>query len=131
MTALDSGRPSLETVLNLLIDSGVSKTLISKLCWRKVRQRKGDSVMRLKKSKVNFSQFGTKMKLPILGQTKCQMVAMGGAEIQTNVYVVAGETESLLGLTDGEALGIINIIPNSNNNEIVMMMEAEVKTDVP
>ena len=39
--------------------------------------------------------------------------------------------ESLLGLTDGEALGIIYINPDSNNNETVMMMEAEVKTDVP
>ena len=87
--------------------------------------------MRLKKSMVNFSPFGMKMKLPILGRTKCQIVAMGGAEIQTIVYVVAGETESLLGLSDGEALGIININPDSNNNETVMMMEAEEKTDVP
>ena len=67
LTALDSGRPSLETEMNLLIESGVSKTLISESCWRKVRQRKGDSMMRLKKSKVNFSLFGTKMKLTIPG----------------------------------------------------------------
>ena len=57
-------------------------------------------MMRLKKSKVNFSLFGRKMKLPIQGQTKCQMVAMGGAEIQTIIYVVAGEIESLPRLTD-------------------------------
>ena len=62
---------------------------------------------------------------------KFQIVTMGRAHIQTIIYVVAGETESLLGLSDGEALGIININPDGNNNETVRMMEAEVKTDVP
>ena len=57
LTALDSGRPFPETEIDIPIDSGVSKTLISESCWRKVRQRKGDLVMRLKKSKVKFSPF--------------------------------------------------------------------------
>ena len=56
---------------------------------------------------------------------------MGGAEFQTIAYVVAGETKSLLGLTDGEVLGIININSDGNNNETVEMMEAELKMDVP
>ena len=59
------------------------------------------------------------------------MVARGGEEIQTIISAVAGETESLLGLSDGEALSIININPDSNNNETVRMMEAQVKEDVP
>ena len=62
---------------------------------------------------------------------KCQMVAMGGAEIQTAIYVVTGETESLLGLSDAEALGIININLYGYNSETVRMMVAEAKTDVP
>ena len=130
LTALDSGRPSLETNIELVIDSGVSKTLISEEDWRKVKQKKGQPMMRLKRSKVNFSPFGTNIKLPILGRTKCKMVAVGGAEITTIVYVVEGETTSLLGLKDGESLGIINIKPEGKTEE-VRQLNMEVKKDVP
>ena len=37
------------------------------------------------------------------------MTAGAGAEIQTKVYVMEGEEESLLGQEDAEALGIIAI----------------------
>jgi len=43
------------------------------------------------------------------------------------VYVVEGEEQSLLGLKDGEALGIINIKPEGTFT--VKQLSAEVKAD--
>ena len=51
----------------------------------------------------------TKQNLEIMGRTRCELQARGGAKITTIVYVVKGAKESLLGLQDGEALGIIRI----------------------
>ena len=44
-----------------------------------------------------------------MGQSKCILKAGAGAEVTTIVYVVKGAKDSLLGLRDGEALGIIKI----------------------
>ena len=52
-----------------------------------------------------------KIKPPSLGRTKCLLIADCGRQITTVVYVVAGETQSLLGLGDAQALGIIQITP--------------------
>ena len=38
---------------------------------------------KLKKNKTNFTPFGTKIKLPILGRTKCQLIAECGKQITT------------------------------------------------
>ena len=83
ITVLDHGRPSLETKVKLLIDSGVNKTLISDKDWAKVKQRPGDNPMKLKRVKTSLTPFDTKVKLPILGRTKCVMRAEAGAEITT------------------------------------------------
>ena len=75
ITVLDHGRPSLETHVRLLIDSGVNKTLISDKDWAKVKQRPGENPMKLKRVKTSFTPFGTNFKLPIMGRTKCVMRA--------------------------------------------------------
>ena len=54
----------------------------------------------------------SKQNLEILGRTRCELQARGGAKITTIVCVVKGAKESLLGLQDGEALGIISIEPD-------------------
>ena len=66
---------------------------------------------KLKKNKVRLVPYGTNQHLEVLGRSKCTMTARAGAKVDTIVYVVRGAKESLLGLKDGEALGIINIQP--------------------
>ena len=46
-----------------------------------------------------------------------------GQEVFTIVYVVRGETESLLGLKDAEALGIINIDPKGKKPEVIRQLD--------
>jgi hypothetical protein len=71
----------------------------------------GRGKMRLKVNRTKFRPFGTDLTLPILGHTKCRIRAECGQEVFTIVYVSECETESLLGLKDAEALGIIQIKP--------------------
>lgn len=71
------------------------------------RQRKP----KLKKNKTNFTPFGSKIKLPILGRTKCQLIAECGKQITTIVHIVAGKSQLLLGLADSKALSIIQTTP--------------------
>jgi len=66
-------------------------------------------------------------KLPIRGRTKCKLTAAYGAQINTIVYVVEGEEQSLLGLKDREALGIINIKPEGTFT--VRQLATEVKAN--
>ena len=119
LTALDNGRPSLQTKVELLIDSGVHKTLICEQDWLKFKQIRGEKPIKLKINRTKFRPFGTNFQLPILGRTKCTKRASAGAQITTIVYVVKGETESLLGLSDGKRLGIIKIDPDGENVEVV------------
>ena len=83
----------------------------SEIDWLKVKQRPGEAPINLKKCRKVFKPFGTKYQLPIKGRTKCIMCAAAGAQISTIVYVVEGETQSLLGLRDSEKLGIIKVNP--------------------
>ena len=115
MVAIDHGISSSTTEIRLVIDSGVSKTLLSEKAWASVKPQPGHPKTKLKKNRTNFTPFGTNYKLPILGRTKCQLTAPGGKSIHTIVYVAAGETQSLLGLKDAEALGIIRINPDGSS----------------
>ena len=112
LTPLDHGKAGGQTLVKLLIDSGVHKTLLSEKDWRTVKKQiPGGGAVKLKVNRTKFKPFGTSLSLPILGRTKCKLRAKAGKEVLTMVYVVAGETESLLGLKDGESLGIIKIKP--------------------
>ena len=108
IVALEHGTASQAATVKLLIDSGVNNTLLSEADWAKIKSKKGNPNLKLKKNKTNFTLFGTNIRLPIRGRTKCQFTAACGAQINTIAYVVEGEEQSLLGLKDGEALGIIN-----------------------
>ena len=125
ITALDHGNASHPSNIELLIDSGVSKTLLSEADWKKIKALKGNPKLKLKKNKTNFTPFGTNMKLPIRSRTKCMLTATCGTHINPIVYVVGEEEQSLLGLKDGEALGIINIKPEGTF--MVRQLATEVK----
>ena len=56
--------------------------------------------------------------------------ARSGATLRTMVYVVQGQKQSLLGLKDGQALGIIEINPEGKS-EVVRQLEAEKKLPAP
>ena len=107
LTPIDQGVVGAQATVKLLIDSGVYKTLLSEKDWKAIQQSQGTRKARLKNNRTKFRPFGTNYSLPILGRTKCRMMAACGQEVSTIVYVVAGETESLLGLKDALALGIV------------------------
>ena len=114
-TAFDKGNPSDTVKFEPLVDSGVHKTLLSEEDWMKVVN--GGRKVRIKKCRVNFRPYGTKINLPMVGRTKATMTAKSGATTKTIVYVVKGQKQSLLGLRDAKALGIIQI--NPEGSEIV------------
>ena len=58
------------------------------------------------------------------------MRSVSGAEVRTIVYVVQGQQQSLLGLRDGEALGIIEIKPEGRY-EMVGRVTPEYKLPPP
>jgi hypothetical protein len=115
MTVMDHKNPSKEVEIDFLVDSGVNKTLLSERDWKRVKPKINGKAATLKKSHTKFSAFGTKQKLPILGRTRCRLVARCGQEFTTIVYVVEGETQSLLGLRDSKALGILSIQPEGRH----------------
>ena len=107
---LDHCKETSRGMIKLLVDSGVNKTSLSEKDWRTI-QSYGGLKTRLRKIRTKFVPFGTSYSLPILGRVKCELTAKGGASMQTIIYVVKEAKESLLGLNDGEALGIIKIQP--------------------
>ena len=111
LTVLDHGEQARELSVQLLIDSGVYRTLLSEEHWLQVKASKTTSKPKLKRNKVRFVPYGTSQTLEVMGRTKCILKAGAGAEVTTVAYVVKGAKESLLGLKDGEALGIIKIQP--------------------
>ena len=91
--------------LDLLTDTGISKTLINLEHWRKIRGQ-----CKLVKTSKLFRPYGTAYHLPIKGKAHVQLRAENGATIETWVYVLREEKEqSLLGENDGVRLGIVTI----------------------
>ena len=81
--------------------------LLAESDW-KLLQEQNPSV-RLKKNSVIFSPYGTEVKLSVRGRAKVMLQNMKGLSAKTIVYVVAKQTESLLGNRDGVALAIMKI----------------------
>ena len=107
--AVNRGRPSKMIQFRPLVDSGVHKTLLSEADWAVMQSQ--DKMLRIKKCRVKFTPYQTEEGLPMIGRTKAVLKAKGGASVDTIVYVVRGSNQSLLGLKDGQALGIISIMP--------------------
>ena len=104
-TPVDHGRMGRSQGVKFVVDSGANKTMLSEKDWRKMGTK-------LKRCTTEFRVYGSRSKMvPILGRTKCILQAAGGAVVRTMVYVVRGESKSLLGLKDGKDLGILSIRP--------------------
>ena len=58
MAALDHGIKSKISLLELLVDTGVNKTILSEAQWHKLRPEKGERAPSLKKSRMRFTPFG-------------------------------------------------------------------------
>ena len=129
VVALDRGRPSQQADVQMLIDSGVHKTLMSEKDSRKIKCRRGDEKIKLKKCRTKFRPHGTDYHLPILGRSKCILTAEGGRKVATLIYVVKGECQSLLGLKDGKDLGIVRICPQGFNKEEGVAQLSSVKKE--
>ena len=127
MTVLDHGQPAKELTVEFLIDSGVYRTLLTEEQWQRVQAAKNHRRPTLKRNRVKLVPYGTSQGLTVLGRSKCMLTAKAGAKVETIVYVVRGAKESLLGLRDGEALGIIRIQPEG---EIVRRLDMFTKEDI-
>jgi hypothetical protein len=104
-TPVDHGRRGRSKNVKFLVDSGADSTMVSEKDWKTMGTK-------LKRCTKEFKVYGSRSKMvPILGRTKCILQAAGGAVVRTMVYVVKGETKSLLGLKDGKDLGILSIRP--------------------
>ena len=104
-TLVDHGRQGKSKNVKFLVDSGADKTMMSEKDWKTMGTK-------LKRCTTEFRVYGSRSKMvPILGRSKCILQAAGGAVVRTMVYVVRGESKSLLGLQDGKALGILSIWP--------------------
>ena len=91
----------------MLVDSGVGRTLVSEKDWKTIK--KVGNVSSLKRAKVNFRPYGTNISLPMKGRAKVELEAVNGKKHNTVIYVVKGDVETLLGKEDAMALGIIQI----------------------
>ena len=83
--------------------------MMSERDWEKMS--KANKQLELKKNTVRFIPYGTAKVLPVMGRAKVVMQNQRGIQRKTMVYLVEGQTESLLGKQDAEALGILNIVP--------------------
>ena len=63
----------------------------------------------LHESRIRFKPYSTNKTVPLIGCFRARLRNNLGRVHTTTVYVVEGESESLLGREDAEALGILNI----------------------
>ena len=71
-TIIDHSRLAPAKNVSFLVDSGVRKTLISELEWKKVQTKKERQNLRLKKCRTIFRPYGTQEYLPIIRKSKCR-----------------------------------------------------------
>jgi hypothetical protein len=114
-------------------DSGVKRSLLSEKDW--VTLKKKNPKMKLIKNNIIVKPYSTDYTVPVMGKAKVVLKCKEGMKVNATVYVVKGETESLLGKTDSEALGIITLNPRGKApspepiQAITQMKKEEIKTD--
>ena len=101
--------------ITFLADSGVTKTLLVKNEWQKLREV--NPTVRLQETTVRFRPYGTDVHLNTIGKAKVSLKSAAGKKIKTTVYVVTGPRESLLGRRDAERLGILTFKPDGASEE--------------
>ena len=88
--ALDHGVESKTAKMELVVDTGVGRTLISEKAWLKLKPHKGERKPLLKRNDRKFVPFGTDGKLECIGRSKATLEATAGAKVTTIVYVIRG-----------------------------------------
>ena len=91
IAAFDNGNPSQTATVQLLIESGVNKTLLGEVDWEKIKAEAGNHKPNLTKNKTNFKPVGINIKPLMQGRTKCRLTAACGKYLDTMVYVVEGK----------------------------------------
>ena len=124
---LEQGSPTKQIKVEFLIDMGVYRTLFTEGHWKKLQPEARSRTSALKESKIKLVPYGTSRTLELLGRFRCQLKARAGAEITMTAYVIRGAKESLLGLRDGEALGIMKIQPEGDTIRQLNMITKEVE----
>ena len=93
------------TMMNLATDTGVSKTVLNRTDWVKVR-----SGCKFVKTSKRFRLYGTAYHLPIKGKSEVYLTSENGARLRKLVYVNDDPREqSLLGERDARRLGIVHL----------------------
>ena len=106
---------STQKIIDLATDTGISKTLLNRNDWEKVK----DNCKFVKTSK-RFRPYGTAYHLPIKGKARVLLTAERGAQIETWAYIVDDKKEqSLLGEGDATRLGIVTLDLKGADTEVV------------
>ena len=119
--ALDHGVESKKAKVKLVVDTVVSKTLVSEEAWLKLKPHKGIRPPLLKKNKRRFVPFGTDGKLECIGRSNAVLEAKAGAKLRTMIYIIRGVSENLLGKTDAVKLGIVEFRPKGAIEKVRML----------
>ena len=118
LTPTDHGRRCKSQKVNLLVDTGVHKSILCGTDW--ARLQKVDPMLRPKQNHVTFSAYGSQDELPMIGRTKAILRNTAGGTVESMVYIAEGGNQSLLGLRDARALGIIKVNrAGENNTEVI------------
>ena len=101
--------------------------------WKTLREV--DPKLMPKLCKVKFTPYGTHDKLDMIGRTKVILRNEVGGQINTMVYIARGGHQSLLGLKDAKALGIMRInkegdSQDGTDSETVNSLSTQQKTEV-
>ena len=126
--ALDHGVESKKAKMELVVDTGVGRTLISEKAWLKLKPHKGERDPLLKRNDRKFVPFGTDGKLECIGRSKATLEATAGAKVTTIVYIIRGVSENLLGKSDAVKLGIVEFRPDGAAEKVRMLSETLKKT---
>ena len=104
-----------QTKIPWTVDSGAPKTMLAERHMGWVLQKNQE--VQLKRSNVRFRPYNTDKVIPLLGMCYVKLRNKKGKSVTTRIYVVEGETESLLGRQDAIDLGILRISPDGDEAE--------------
>ena len=107
LTAMDHGRMCEMQKVEFLVDTGVHKTILCGSDWRQLREQ--DLTLKPKVCKVRFAAYGASKDLEMQGRTEKKLMNMAGRQVNSIVYIARGRRQSLLGLKDSQALGIVQV----------------------
>ena len=98
------------------VDSGAPKTMLAEKHLGWVLQKNPE--VQLRRSNVRFRPYNTDKVIPLIGMCDIKLRNKKGKTVTTEIYIVEGETESLLGCQDAIDIGILKISPDGDEAEL-------------